>query len=128
MSLLVPCLAVLAMPTLEIGFCDSNGNGLFKTQPADQMERWALPVDNTSHLVIDWRPDRRVSGRNVSSYHVDVKTSVPVLNWFVGAYGGFPQDLCAAEGSKARSAVDVCVSPGSVQCVPFLPCGSRNER
>ena len=56
------------------------------------MERWDLPYDNGTHLVIDWRNDRRVSGMNVSSYEVTVHTSLPILNWFVGIFGSFPQD------------------------------------
>ena len=51
------------------------------------MERWELPYDNGTHLVIDWRPDRRVCGRNVSSYFVDVSTSVPVLSFFARIFG-----------------------------------------
>ena len=102
---------------LEVGFCDSNGDGFYHEQPEDQLERWQAPFDNGTHLVILWKNDRRVSGRNVSSYYVDVKTSVPVLNFFVGQFGGFPQDLCHPGGSKARDAVNLEGSPSS--CVPW---------
>ena len=87
-------------PDLEVGFCDSTGHGFYREQPADQLERWDLPYDNGTHVVILWKNDKRVSGRNVSMYHVDVRTSVPVLNFFVGQFGGFPQDVCAPGGSK----------------------------
>lgn len=73
--------------------------------------------DNGTHLIIYWRNDRRVSGRNVSAYNVMVQTSIPVLNFFVGQFGGFPQDLCAPGGSKARDAVNVEGSVGT--CVPY---------
>ena len=46
--------------TVDVGFCASDGSGFFLEQPADHLERWNLPYDNGSHLVIDWRPDRRV--------------------------------------------------------------------
>ena len=86
-------------------------------QPADQLERWDLPYDNGTHVVILWKNDKRVSGRNVSMYHVDVRTSVPVLNFFVGQFGGFPQDVCAPGGSKARNQVNVEGSAGA--CSPY---------
>ena len=111
---------------LEVGFCDQDGNGFYHEQPADQLERWATPFDNGTHLVIVWHNDRRVSGRNVSMYHVDVKTSVPVLNFFVGQFGGFPQDVCAPGGSKARNAVNVEGSAGT--CVPYAYNAHRSER
>ena len=117
----VPVLLLLAAGAgaelLEVGFCDGEGNGFLSEQPADQLERWELPYDNGTHLVINWRNDRRVSGRNVTAYHVDVKTSLPVLNFFVGTFGGFPQDVCAPGGSKARNAVNVEGSAGT--CVPY---------
>jgi len=94
-----------ANPDLEVGFCNSDGSGFVLKQPADQLERWELPHDNGTHLVIDWTNDKRVSGRNVSEYYVDVKASAPVLNLFVGTFGGFPQDICAPGGSKAKDAV-----------------------
>lgn len=83
----------VAASDLNVGFCDSNGRGFSKEQPPDHMERWDLPYDNGTHLVIDWRNDRRVSGMNVSSYEVTVHTSLPILNWFVGIFGSFPQDV-----------------------------------
>jgi len=103
--------------SLEVGFCNSDGSGFYLTQPAEHLERWQRPYDNGSHLVIHWHSDRRVSGRNISSYHVDVKTSVPVFNFFLDQFGGFPQDVCAPEGSKARDAVDVEGDEGA--CVPY---------
>ena len=39
--LLLPALAAGA--DLEVGFCDSGGNGFYADQPADQLERWELP-------------------------------------------------------------------------------------
>ena len=117
--------AARSLPTLEVGFCDSQGNGFFREQPSDQLERGdGVPFDNGTHLVINWRNDRRVSGRNVSRYHVDVKTTVPVLNLFVGQFGGFPQDVCAPGGSKARNAVNVEGSAGT--CAPYAK-GSHTE-
>ena len=104
-------------PDLEVGFCDSTGHGFYREQPADQLERWDLPYDNGTHVVILWKNDKRVSGRNVSMYHVDVRTSVPVLNFFVGQFGGFPQDVCAPGGSKARNQVNVEGSAGA--CSPY---------
>lgn len=113
---------------LNVGFCESDGTGFSGVQPADQIERWSLPQDNGSHLLIDWRPHRSVCGRNVSSYIVDVQTSIPLLNMFVGTFGSFPQDLCDPDGSKARNAVNVEeTSPGT--CVPYRPrCTSPLQR
>ena len=83
-----------AESSIDVGFCDDNGNGFYAEQPQSQMERWhPLPFDNGTHLVIPWRSDKRVSGMNVSAYEVDVKTSVPVLNIFIGTFGSFPQDV-----------------------------------
>ena len=53
---------------LEVGFCDSNGHGFSTKQPADHIERWSLPRDNGTHLVIPWRPHSKACGRNVTSY------------------------------------------------------------
>ena len=50
---------------LEIGFCDGSGKGFHKVQPPEHMERWDLPYDNGTHLVVNWRSHRSVSGRNV---------------------------------------------------------------
>ena len=105
--------AVLAAHTLEVGFCDKNGDGFFRVQPNEQLERWQTPYDNGTHLVIKWKSDRRVSGRNVTSYYVNAATSIPILNLFVGTFGGFPQDICAPGGSKARNAVNVEGSAGT---------------
>ena len=63
-------------------------------QPNDQLERWQLPYSNGTHLVVNWQPHAKLCGRNVSSYHVDVSTSMPVVNFFVGLFGQFPQDMC----------------------------------
>ena len=76
--------------------------------------------------VILWKNDRRVSARNITEYHVDVKTSVPVLNLFIGQFGGFPQDLCYPGGSKARDAVNVEGSSGT--CSPYMADDHRNQR
>ncbi len=111
---------------MEVGFCDGRtGDGFYTTQPADHLERWSLPVDNGTHLIIPWRPERRACGLNVSSYWVDVKTSTPVLNLFIGLFGSFPQDLCDPRGSKARDAVNVVDSGGT--CSPYAggTCSSR---
>ena len=111
---------------MEVGFCDGRtGDGFYTTQPADHLERWSLPVDNGTHLIIPWRPGRRACGLNVSSYWVDVKTSTPVLNLFIGLFGSFPQDLCDPRGSKARDAVNVVDSGGT--CSPYAggTCSSR---
>ena len=89
---------------LEVGFCDSNGHGFSTKQPADHIERWSLPRDNGTHLVIPWRPHSKACGRNVTSYDVDVTTSASFLNFFVNAFGSFPQDMCDPRGSKAREA------------------------
>ena len=115
--------------TVDVGFCASDGSGFFLEQPADHLERWNLPYDNGSHLVIDWRPDRRVCGRNVSSYFVDVSTSVPVLSFFARIFGSFPQDICAPGGSKARDAVDIEESVEAA-CAPYPPAsdGCQSER
>ena len=115
-----------AKPDLEVGFCDSHGRGFFREQPADQLERWELPYDNGTHVVILWKNDKRVSGRNVSMYMVDVRTSVPVLNFFVGQFGGFPQDVCAPGGSKARNQVNVEGSAGA--CSPYGADDHKIER
>ena len=115
--------------TVDVGFCASDGSGFFLEQPADHLERWNLPYDNGSHLVIDWRPDRRVCGRNVSSYFVDVSTSVPVLSFFARIFGSFPQDICAPGGSKARDAVDIEESVEAA-CAPYPAAwdGCQSER
>ena len=103
---------------MQVGFCDSNGHGFYLEQPRDQLERWAMPIDNGTHLTIPWTPDRRSCGLNVSSYWVDVKTSTPVLNFFMGVFGSFPQDLCAPGGSKARDAVQVSEEAAGT-CSPY---------
>mmetsp|Transcript_28414 Transcript_28414/g.62217 ORF Transcript_28414/g.62217 Transcript_28414/m.62217 type:complete len:234 (+) Transcript_28414:267-968(+) len=108
-----------AIAAIEVGFCNSDGSGFLLQQPAEHMERWSLPYSNGSHLVIDWRPDRRVCGRNVSSYYVDVQTTRGWLNFFISTFGSFPQDVCAPGGSQARNAVDVEEeSPGGT-CTPY---------
>lgn len=112
--------------SVEVGFCRSDGSGFLLTQPADQLERWGLPYDNGTHLVIDWTNDKVVSGRNVTEYYVDVTTSAPVLNLFVGTFGGFPQDVCAPGGSKAKDAVAVEGSASS--CSEYTPYGHRQQR
>ena len=66
-----------------------------------------------------WHPDRRLCGRNISSYYVDVKTSTPILNFFMGVFGSFPQDLCDPAGSKAREAVNVEDSVSGSTCSPY---------
>ena len=115
MLVVVALLALAQSSRVDVGFCNSDGSGFLREQPPDQLERWSLPVDNGSHLVIDWRPHASVCGRNVSAYYVDVKTSVPVLNFFVGMFGSFPQNICDPAGSKARDAVNVeeVNSPGT---------------
>ena len=114
---LIALLGVVETSCLEVGFCEDGGDSFFASQPESQLERWQLPYDNGSHLVIRWRPDHQLNGRNVTAYLVDVRTSAPVLNLFVGVYGGFPQDLCAPGGSKARAAVSVSDSKSS--CGPY---------
>ena len=79
---------------IEVGFCDQNGRGFFKQQRPDQLERWELPYSNSSHVIVNWRADPRVCSANVTSYFVDVRTSLPVLNLFIGMFGKFPQDVC----------------------------------
>ena len=59
-----------------------------------------------SQLVVNWRPGLAACGLNVTGYFVDVQTSSPLLNRFVGLFGVFPQDVCAA-GSKARQSLSV---------------------
>ena len=105
---------------MEVGFCDASGSGFHLVQPASHLERWALPVDNGTHLVIPWRPDGRACGRNVSSYFVDVQTSTPVLNLFMGLFGSFPQDLCDPRGSKAKNAVACVDEGGTCALIPSL--------
>ena len=124
--MLVLPLAVLAAHTLEVGFCDKNGDGFFRVQPNEQLERWQTPYDNGTHLVIKWKSDRRVSGRNVTSYYVNAATSIPILNLFVGTFGGFPQDICAPGGSKARNAVNVEGSAGT--CAPYSHTAHFDQR
>ena len=146
---------VTATVPIEVGFCDANGQNFEPVQPADQLERWQLPYDNGTHLVIHWRPDRRLNGRNVTTYQVDVRTSLPVLNLFVGAFGGFPQDLCGAlydpslahvfvglsplnhralmshtapDGSKARDAVSVTETGEGATCSPYSNYASSVQR
>ena len=109
---------------MEVGFCDAAGRGFYLTQPTSHLERWALPVDNGTHLVIAWSPDRSACGRNVSSYFVDVQTSTPVLNLFIGLFGSFPQDLCDPRGSKAKKAV-ACVDEGGTCALTLTPAPSR---
>ena len=102
-----------------MGFCGADGSGFSPSQPPSHLERWALPYDNGTHLVVDWRADRSVCGRNVSSYLVDVRTSSSVLNLVVGLFGVFPQDVCAPT-SKARSSVEVDNSKALASaCQPY---------
>ena len=58
-------LSILSAATgaIEIGFCDSAGNGFFTEQPADQLERWSLPKDNGSHVVVHWSAAKKACGR-----------------------------------------------------------------
>jgi len=98
---------------MEVGFCDAAGRGFYLVQPTNHLERWSLPADNGTHLEIPWRPDRSACGRNVSSYFVDVQTSTPVLNLFIGVFGSFPQDLCDPRGSKAKNAVSLVDEGGT---------------
>ncbi|KAL1511543.1 hypothetical protein AB1Y20_006337 [Prymnesium parvum] len=91
---------------VAVGFCDGSGNGFFDTQPDDQLERWELPVDNGSHLHVHWRPARQACGMNVSEYVVSFSSSMPLLDTAANFFGGFPQDVCAAE-SKARRSVAI---------------------
>jgi len=98
---------------MEVGFCDAAGRGFYQVQPTSHLERWSLPFDNGTHLEIPWRPDRSACGRNVSSYFVDVQTSTPVLNLFIGVFGSFPQDLCDPRGSKAKNAVSLVDEGGT---------------
>ena len=98
---------------MEVGFCDGAGRGFYQVQPTNHLERWSLPADNGTHLEIPWRPDRSACGRNVSSYFVDVQTSTPVLNLFIGVFGSFPQDLCDPRGSKAKNAVSLVDEGGT---------------
>ena len=91
---------------VEVGFCDGGGHGFLPIQPIDQLERWALPVDNGSHLVINWRPDRRVCGLNVTSYFVGFASTLPLLDAAANIFGGFPQDICSPQ-SVARQSVAI---------------------
>lgn len=100
---------------LEVGFCEADGSGFLAKQPADQIERWALPVDNGTHLVIPWAPHPRACGLNVTGYFVDVTTSAGFLNTFVRAFGSFPQDMCDPAGSAARAAT----SATAPTCAPY---------
>ena len=118
-SVLAGLLLSGASSTLEVGFCDADtGEGFYDVQPDEQLERWETPYDNGTHLIINWKISPSMSGRNVSAYHVDVTTSFPVLNLFVGPFGGFPQDVCAPGGSKARNAVNPEGSSGNT-CMPY---------
>lgn len=118
--------AVRTAPRVQTAFCRSDGSGFLAEQPADQLERWSPMTDNGTHLVIDWRADPRVCARNVTSYFVEVNTSTPVLNFFIGRFGSFPQDLCAAGGSKARDSVQV--DEEQPVCSPYEARCSRNFR
>ena len=109
---------------LEVGFCDSNGHGFSTKQPADHIERWSLPSDNGTHLVIPWRPHSKACGRNVTSYDVDVTTSASFLNFFVNAFGSFPQDMCDPQGSKASAAT----SASAPTCSAYEKGCEKNER
>lgn len=121
----------MGLPTLAVGFCDaSSGTGFSLTQPADHLERWALPVDNGTHLLVDWHPHSSICGRNVTSYEVDVAVSMPLLNLAVDFFGSFPQDICS--GSKARSATTVEVNgevhPAVPPCSPYPSGCHRTSR
>ena len=93
-----------ATGAIEIGFCDSAGNGFFTEQPADQLERWSLPKDNGSHVVVHWSAAKKACGLNITSYLVDVSSSLPLLDHATRFFGAFPQDICAGD-SKARKTV-----------------------
>ena len=103
---------------IEIGFCDDEGRGFGLVQPAQHVERWSLPHDNGSHLVVHWRPTKWVCGLNVTAYHIDVKTSSPLLNRFVALFGKMPQDVCAADS------VVGCTLLGEQQCGRAVPCAA----
>lgn len=112
---------------MEIGFCDSSMNGFFLVQPADQLERWTLPIDNGTHLTVPWRPDKRLCGKKVSSMYVDVKTSTNFVNFFMGIFGSFPQDQCDPAGSKGRSAVNAQDTNGGPCPLYTWNCDFRRE-
>lgn len=114
------------VPRVATAFCRSDGSGFLAEQPTDQLERWAPMVDNGTHLVINWRADPRLCARNVTSYFVEVTTSTQILNFLMGQFGSFPQDLCAAGGSKARDAVEV--EEEQPVCSPYETWCSRKER
>lgn len=120
LAFLLPVLGSRSVSAIEVGFCDDHGRGFYDKQPRNHLERWQLPTDNGTHLVINWKIDPRMANRNVTSYFVDVQTSQPVLNLFVGRFGGFPQDICAADGSKARDAVKTSDAVPQPTCSPYL--------
>ena len=107
---------------IEIGFCDGLGRGFSASvQPSHHVERWQLPRDNGSHLVVDWAPAKSMCGLNVTSYHLDVQTSSPLLNRFVEIFGKMPQDLCSP-ASVARSSVAIDDAPqggAASVCSPY---------
>jgi len=119
-------LPAAATPRVQTAFCSSDGSGFLAVQPADQLERWSPMIDNGTHLVIDWRADPRLCGRNVTAYFVEVSTSTQMLNFFIGRFGSFPQDLCAPGGSKARAAVEV--EEEQPVCSPYEAWCARKAR
>ena len=60
----------------------------------------------------------------MTSYDVDVTTSASFLNFFVNAFGSFPQDMCDPRGSKAREAT----SASAPTCSLYEKSCEKNER
>ena len=113
---------------VEIGFCDAAGDGFLASQPDEQIERWTLPVDNGSHLLIDWWPHRRVCDLNVSEYVVGFSSTLPLLDAAASVFGVFPQDVCATD-SKARGSL-VIDGESDLQsaCSPYNDCRSQRRK
>lgn len=110
-----------AMASFEIGFCNGFGEGYHMRQPDDQVERWELPFDNGTHLIVRWHAAKWACGRNITEYKVDVKTSSALVTAAINFFGRMPQDVCA-HGSVARSklAVDgVATGNGPTPCTPY---------
>ena len=113
---------------VEIGFCDSTGRGFLPRQPDEQIERWTMPVDNGSHLLIDWWPDRRVCGLNVTEYFVGFSSTLPLLDAAASIFGVFPQDVCAVNSKARRSLAIDGEADLDTACSPYDDCRSQRRR
>ena len=66
---------------VEIGFCDGVGSGFYAEQPAEQVERWAPPLDNVARAGLSGYYPDITAIRILSRYYPDTH-----VLWFMLCY------------------------------------------